>query len=118
MKKRLLLLASLCCFLIVIHAQTTSIAPAANNTFFNGHLIRLFKTAYGGYGYDIFYQSRLVVHQSKNPFTKTEIGLKTPEDALKLAKWQVLHLNPARQSELPDKTIPRQVAVQLNIDTN
>jgi len=114
MKKRLLLSTLLAVFSVLLYGQSN----ASNEISFNGHSIRVFKLGSGGYGYDISYQNRLVIHQSKNPFNESASGLKTAEDALKLAKWQTLHLNPTSQTAMPSKAIPRQVARQLNIDTN
>jgi hypothetical protein len=118
MKKRLLLLMLLTCWLIELHAQTTGTSIKPNETLFNGHAIRVFQIPSGGYGYDIFYQNRLVVHQSKNPFTDSATGLKTADDALKVAKWQTIQPNFGGQPILPNKTIPKQIAHQLKIDTN
>jgi hypothetical protein len=108
MKKRLLLLMLLSCCLFALNAQTTGSSVKPNETFFNGHTIRVFQIP----------ENRLVVHQSKNPFTDAAVGLKTADDALKVAKWQAIQPSFGGRQMLPNRAIPKEVAHQLNIDTN
>ena len=117
MKKTFFLLVPLFACSILSYAQTT--APASPSEIqFNDHLIRLFQTGSHGYGYDIYYKSALIVHQDTNPYTKSAEGIKNKEDAVKTAKWQVLHLSPADYQQIKTQTIPPEVAQQLNIQIN
>src|SRR5215467_12467076 len=90
MKKRLPLLAFFCVILITSRAQTNATTKDQKDLFFIGHTIHLFKTG-TGYGYDISYRNRLWTHQAVNPFTADPNGLQKEEDAIKLAKWEVVH---------------------------
>lgn len=118
MKKHSFLVALLSIFLLGLKAQTVAANGEPTNTFFIGHSIHVFKTG-AGYGYDISYQTRLLIHQQVNPFTGTSNGLRSEADALKLAKWQIIHFRHFGTPPTPEeKTIPKGVAKQLNIDTN
>jgi hypothetical protein len=118
MKNRLLLIAVLSAIMFQLHAQTKDLKNTSD-VVFNGHTIRAYKTIGTGYGYDIFYNNNLLIHQNNNPFTGSPEGLKNKEDALKLAKWQVIHLNPVSH-QLPSdlQTVPKEVAQQLKIAIN
>lgn len=119
MKTRLLFIAVLSAMSFTLHAQIADSTKNSNEILFNGHIIRIYKTAATGYGYDIFYQYRLVIHQQNNPFTASPGGLKNKDDALRIAKWQVLHLNPANQHMIQSRqAVPMEVARQLNITVN
>jgi hypothetical protein len=63
-----------------------------NNSVYMGYLIRLIPAGSNGFGYDIFFKSKIVVHQSRNPFTLAPTGLRNSDDALKIAHWQVQQL--------------------------
>ena len=116
MKKRLILLTTLCAFFVASRAQINGMQKNADEIQFNGYLIRLFQTTNHGYGYDIFFQHTLIVHQDNNPYTNTPEGLKQRDDAIKTAKWQVIHIpHVNRQLQLRKQTIPLEVARQLNI---
>src|ERR1700748_3587844 len=93
MKNRFLFIAVFSAIMFQLQAQTKDLQRTSEDGF-NGHTIRVYKTIGTGDGYDIFYKSKLLIHQNNNPFTGSPNGLKNKEDALKLAKWQVIHLNP------------------------
>lgn len=118
MKNRLLLIAVFSAITFHLHSQTSD-QKNSDEIVFNNHTIRVYKTAGTGYGYDIFYNNNLLIHQNNNPFTGSPEGLKNKEDALKLAKWQVIHLNPVTH-QLPQgiQPVPKEVAQQLKIATN
>lgn len=119
MKTRLLLIAVLSAMSFALHAQNADSAKSSNEIFFNGHVIRIFKAGANGYGYDVFYQNSLVIHQINNPFTVSPGGLKNKDDAIRIAKWQTMHLNPANpHMATGSQTVPIQVARQLNIAVN
>ena len=69
MKTRLLFIAVLSTISLASYAQVADSAKSSNEIAFNGYVIRIYKTAPAGYGYDIFYQNNLVIHQQNNPFT-------------------------------------------------
>ena len=119
MKTRLLLIAVLSAMSFALHAQIADSTKNSNEILFNGHRIRIYKTAATGYGYDIFYQNSLVIHQENNPFTGSPGGLKNKDDAIRIAKWQTMHLNPANPlMATGNKTVPIEVARQLSIPVN
>jgi hypothetical protein len=85
--------------LIVLSSIFTSGANAQvppgnsnNNSVYMGYNIRLIPAGSNGFGYDIFFKSKIVVHQSRNPFTLAPTGLRNSDDALKIAHWQVQQL--------------------------
>ncbi len=101
-----------------LHAQTGDL-KSSKEIIFNGYALRVYKTTGSGFGYDIFYNNTLLIHQNNNPFTGSPNGLKNQEDALKLAKWEAVHLNPVtHQLPLGMQTVPKEVAQQLKITTN
>lgn len=119
MKKKLILLTASAALFSLCHGQTAATTKTPDDIQFNGYQIHLFQTAEHGYGYDIRYQHVLVQHQSNNPYTNSTAGIKKMEDAVKTAKWQVIHLSPAGKQLQPVKqTIPMAVATQLNIALN
>jgi hypothetical protein len=118
MKKSMLLLAALFVVMLTIKAQSKSSPKTPNDVVFMDHVIRLYE-APSGYLYDIFYQNNLVIHQNKNPFDQTPNGLSTKEDAIKIAKWQIIHIDPLhRQKNKGPQEIPNSVARQLKISSN
>jgi hypothetical protein len=118
MKNRLLLIAMFSAIMLNLHAQTED-SKSSNEIAFNGHTIRVYKNSGTGYGYDILYNSNLLIRQNNNPFTGSSDGLKNKEDAIKIAKWQVIHINPVTHKIPPGvQPVPKEVAHQLNIATN
>ena len=118
MRDRLLLVAVFSAIMFQVHAQSKDLKKT-NEIVFNGYTIRVFKTIGTGYGYDIFYNSNLLLHQNNNPFTGSPNGLNNQEDALKVAKWQAIQINPLTH-QLPPviRAVPKEVAPQLKINTN
>lgn len=101
------------------YAQSPTVAKNTNEIQFNGYTIRLFETPNQGYGYNVLFHNNIVIHQQKNPFSNSPDGLKVKDDAVKAAKWQIIHLTPGMQSyQMKQSTIPMQVAQQLKITTN
>jgi hypothetical protein len=90
-----------------------------NNSVYMGYIIRLIPAGNNGFGYDIFFKSKIVVHQSRNPFTLAPTGLRSSEDALKLAHWQVQQLwHDKQQARIMNRLVSKDVARQLNITIN
>lgn len=90
-----------------------------SNSVYMGYIIRLIPAGSNGFGYDIFFKSKIVVHQSRNPFTLAPTGIRNSDDALKVAHWQVQQLWHQRQhAVIADRLISRDVAKQLNITIN
>lgn len=112
-------MAFFCATLFTSHAQTNPTTKDQSNLFFIGHTIHVFKTG-TGYGYDISYHNRLWAHQTTNPFTSDPNGLQKEEDAIKLAKWQVVHYHQfsPQPAITAKKTFPKSLATQLKIATN
>lgn len=119
MKTKLLLIAVLFASLLNVKAQHANSTRNSNETIFNGHVIHIYKTVEKRYGYDIFYQGRLLIHQNNNPFTGSAGGLRNRPDAITAAKWQIIHLQlPGLQPITDKRTLPMQVAREFKIDTN
>ena len=98
MKKRLLLLSALCAFFFVSPAQSGGTPKGPDEIQFNGYSIRLFQTPGRGYGYDIFFQQTLIVHQDKNPYTGLPEGLKKKEGAPEETKTDVAKEAPLKET--------------------
>jgi len=119
MKKKLILLTATAALFSFCHGQTSAPAKTSDNIQFNGYQIHIFQTMDHGYGYDIRRQNILVHHQNNNPYTDSPSGLTKVEDAVKTAKWQVIHLSPpGKQLQPAQQTIPMAVATQLKINLN
>jgi hypothetical protein len=119
MEKRFLRQLVLAVFLHTAHAQATASSTQIDEIFFNGYRIVLHQLPPGGFIYDIISAQGTVIHQDKNPFTGSPDGLKIREDAVKTAKWQIIHINPINKKPLMDKQLlPVEVARQLKIETN
>jgi hypothetical protein len=119
MKNKLLLLTVFCALFFASQSQTNKPLEDSNDIPFNGYVIKIFKNSSQGYGYDIFSRNVIVVHQDTNPYTNSTSGIKLKDDAIKTAKWQIIHL-PAtnNQQPKPKQNIPVEVARQLNITLN
>lgn len=113
----MLLLAALFGVMLTIKAQSKSSPKTPNEVVFMDHVIRLYE-APSGYLYDIIYQNNISIHQDKNPFDQTTNGLSTKEDAIKIAKWQIIHIDPLhRQESKGAQQIPNSVARQLKLSS-
>lgn len=83
------------------------------------HIIKLNTIAEGGYGYDILYQGKPVVSQKLNPFTLSQKGLSSKEDAFRIARWQVQQLaNGMPPSVISGQPLHTSLAKQLGITLN
>jgi hypothetical protein len=116
MKIKLLILWVLFAFVFASRAQSNLSKKKPEVISFNGYVIQLFQTSAGGYGYDIFKQHVIILHQDINPYTSSAAGIKLKADAVKTAKWQIIHLDKTNhQSQIVKQIIPVEVASQLNI---
>jgi hypothetical protein len=102
-------------FMSGANAQSPS-GSSNNNSIYMGYQIRLIPAGSNGFGYDIFFKSKIVVHQARNPFTLAPTGLRSSDDALKLAHWQVQQLwHDRNHSPVINRLVPKYVAKQMNI---
>jgi hypothetical protein len=100
------------------YAQTPS-GGANNNSIYMGYVIRLIPAGSNGFGYDIFFRSKMVAHQPRNPFTLAPTGLRSSDDALKVARWQVQQLwHDRSHAPVVNRLLSKNVAKQLNITIN
>ncbi len=100
------------------HAQVPP-AGSSNNSIYMGHIIRLIPAGSNGFGYDIFFKSKIVVHQTRNPFTLAPTGLRSSDDALKVARWQVQQLwHDKNHAAILNNHVSLGVARQLSIAIN
>jgi hypothetical protein len=105
-------------FMLDANAQTPP-GSSNNNSVYMGYIIRLIPAGSNGFGYDIFFKSKIVVHQSRNPFTLAPTGLRSSEDALKIAQWQVQQFwHERQQARIMNRLVSKDVAKQLNITIN
>lgn len=91
----------------------------------NGYTIRIIRLERDSYGYEIRRGPKVLVHQRRNPYTGSEMGLTRKEDALKTATWLLQtvllkeQMSP-RSRRLPETTvsnrpIPSTVAATLGV---
>ena len=80
----------------VLAQKQEPVNPQKDRQEFEGYIIRLLPAMSGTYGYDIFKGNERVLHQSRNPFTFSPMGLRTKEDAYKIAQWQIKQLKERR----------------------
>ena len=119
MKKTLLVLTVLFFMHLVTHAQRLPAQKNPDEIEFNGYSIRVFKVSNQGYGFDVLQQNVLILHQTINPYTGKLDGIKKKDDAVKTAKWQVMHLPVERnQKQTQVQLIPMEVTGQLHIEFN
>src|SRR5580658_7793288 len=105
-------------FISGANAQSPS-DSSNNNSIYIGYQIRLIAAGSNGFGYDIFFKSKIVVHQARNPFTRAPTGLRSSDDALKIAHWQVQQLwHGNKHVAIVNSHVPKAVAKQLNITIN
>ncbi len=117
MKRMILLNALLLLIFYSVNAQQPQPSDNGNNRVsFAGYLIKIIPLNGNGFGYDIFFKNRLVVHQWVNPFTLAPTGLKEKEDVLKIARWQIMqmHRSPANRTT-KNQLIAKDVAKRLDI---
>jgi hypothetical protein len=104
-------------FMSGANAQVPS--GSANNSVYMGYVIRLIPAGSNGFGYDIFFRSKMVAHQPRNPFTLAPTGLRSSDDALKVARWQVQQFwHDRNHAPAMNRLISKNVAKQLNITIN
>lgn len=116
MKTKLFLFTLLTAFFLSALAQVNKPVKDPVEITFNGYVIRVFQTPDHGYGYNIFYNDALILHQDVNPYNQSPAGIKLKEDAVKTAKWQVIHFPLAKKpQQIQRQVIPMEVARQLNI---
>lgn len=70
--------------------------PLEDKRDFQGYTIRVLPAPGGTYGYDIFKDRQLLLHQRGNPFTGSPRGLTSKEDVYKVAKWQIQNIKERR----------------------
>jgi hypothetical protein len=100
-------------------AQSEGIGGGSDNSVYMGYLIKLLPAGSNGFGYEIFFRSRMVVYQSNNPFTLAPTGLRNREDALKIAKWQVEQIwHEKARGIIKNRLLSRKIAKQLKISVN
>jgi hypothetical protein len=109
----------LICTLSAEAQRATGQASNNDRTFYAGYSIRLIPTSGNSYGYDIFLKNKLVVHQSVNPFTLAPTGLRSKEDAFKIAQWQTQQIRQMNgrfvvKNQLISKDIARKLDIAIN----
>ena len=101
-----------------IKAQTKNNYSSSQSNF-EGYVIRLLPVNNNGFGYNVYFKSRMVIQQTSNPFTLSPLGFRNREDALKMAKWQVqqLHHQPTAvliKNQRVSKDVARKLSVSIN----
>ena len=116
--KRILLFTTLVLALFFsVNAQHTR-QPANGNeqVIFAGYLIKIIPLNGNGFGYKIFFENQMVVHQLVNPFTLTPDGLRNKEDIIKIAKWQIMDMRGRPMNRvIKNQIIAMDVAKRLDI---
>ncbi len=118
MKKFVLLTAVLFSAVLSLKAQAKNPPKNQDVVLFMNHVIQLHKAS-TGYLYVVYYENNLVLNQNSNPFNQSKNGFLKKEEALRIAKWQIIHFNQSdlRQMKAPQR-IPVAVARQLKISNN
>ncbi|HMF70369.1 MAG TPA: hypothetical protein VK616_02785 [Flavitalea sp.] len=90
-------------------AQTEQVA-------YKGYLISIQPALAGNYGYDIFNAGNLLISQRRNPFTRSQVGLRSKDDLIKIARWCVNQLNDGTPpGELMNTPLPKNLSRKLNV---
>ena len=116
--KRILLFTTLVLALFFsVNAQHTRQSANGNEqVIFAGYLIKIIPLNGNGFGYKIFFENQMVVHQLVNPFTLTPDGLRNKEDIIKIAKWQIMDMRGRPMNRvIKNQIIAMDVAKRLDI---
>jgi len=90
-------------------AQTDQVA-------YKGYLISIQPALAGNYGYDIFNAGKLLISQRRNPFTRSQVGLRSKDDLIKIARWSVNQLSAGTPpGQLMNKPLPKNLSRKLNV---
>jgi hypothetical protein len=107
MRKLFMLLLAQCIALLLFAQRGEPVNPQKDKLEFQGYTIRVIPADFGTYGYDIFEGKTILVHQERNPFTLSPVGLRKKEDVYKVAKWQIQQLKQTLLSETPGGTLTK-----------
>jgi|HubBroStandDraft_6_1064221.scaffolds.fasta_scaffold3010754_1 hypothetical protein len=119
LNKNILLLTILVVSVNSSRGQQTFGGKDNDKMLIQGYLVRLLPKNNNGFGYDIFYKDRMVVHQTSNPFTLSPIGMNSKEDVLKIAKWQIKQHQANRNHFLvKNQFLSKDIAKKLDISIN
>lgn len=72
----------------------------------DGFAIKLVRISGGSYGYEIRKGGEMLVRERRNPFTGSEAGLASREDAMKTATWLVNSVLKKEQALPPHRQLP------------
>lgn len=97
-------------------SASTGNGPEKEN--YMGYMIRVLQTPGNGYGYDLFFKGRMVLHEPVNPFTLSPIGLSKKEDMLKVAHYQIQEFWRSNNRAIAKRNlrVSASVAKKLNIE--
>jgi hypothetical protein len=73
----------------------------------NGYTIRVVRMERGCYGYEISRGAEVLVHQQRNPFTGSRLGLQRKVDALNTATWVLQNIVMREQLLPPNRRLPQ-----------
>jgi hypothetical protein len=123
-----------------LQAQTKlPITSTKDKIDYRGYTIKILPVMGGTYGYNVLKGKELIIHQFRNPFSMSRLGLRKKQDVLKVAQWQINQLqsnkatlqrplanrnNRHASSELKlrkpaiiNQSLPKEVAHDLQIGT-
>jgi hypothetical protein len=89
MRRKLSLLLLAHSIALTLLAQKGELPAHSRELTFKGFVIQVTPSIKGGFGYNISKDGSLLIQQLNNPFTGTAVGLSSPEDAIKVAKWYI-----------------------------
>ncbi len=120
-----LVILSLLCFTFVGVSGQKPVKGAQTVQEVDGYRIKVVRFGGESYGYEIRKGPDVFFHQRRNPFTGSELGLKSREDAMKTATWLVQTVLKMEEmmpqnmrmpaALLTRRVIPKSVAHQLGI---
>jgi hypothetical protein len=105
-------------FFATFNSFGQQVRPVGYDTYsYKGQLIKIVPSRSGGYGYSVYSRNHLVALQSGNPFSMAPSGLKSKNDALKVAFWEVDQLgHTPRAHPMINQRLPKDLAAKLMIN--
>jgi hypothetical protein len=83
---------------------------------YKGYIISVQNALGGNYGYDISKEGKVLISQRRNPFNNSPVGLRSKDDVIKVAKWQISQFTASTQpTALMNAPLPKNLHRELNI---
>lgn len=106
---------SICLSFILFNLQAKTKMPinsTKDKIDYRWYTIKILHVIGGNYGYNVLKGKELIIHQFRNPFSMSRLGLRKKQDVLKVAQWQINQLQSSKA------TLQRPLANRNNIHTS